>query len=202
MDKELTEDQSKWQKLVEEKSFSQLSKEELAFVQKYGSQIHYQLEYQILVEMRSESGAVELRPLILPKDEKRDVVVPLYQAILAVAAAFVIGFLIMRTGQLQDLNLVGNTIASTDTLYIDRVERDTIVLTEKEIVDRIIYVRKRSDKALSPRLIQEQKGIVLKDTQEPIPVLSSMELNNGGNSALNDETFVLVENFSFSGSSN
>lgn len=199
MDKQLTADQLTWQKLVGEKSLSQLSVSELEFIRKVGSEHDYILERRVYLEMGSTTNNIEPRPLILTDEKKRGIVIPLYQTLIAIAASFVIGFFLMKSSEIGSEDPALNPTASVDTLYIDRIERDTVLRTETEFVDRVVYVQNPSSNIVQSNFNQEHRGIAFQESSNMIPELSTMKLNNGGRSALNDETMVLLDNFSLTG---
>ena len=81
-------------------------------------------------------------------------------------------------------------------------ERDTVHSVKKEFIDRIVYVDRVTPGIASANSSEKPRAVVLNENSSITPSLSEMQLENGGSSALNDETVLLVENFSFSGSPN
>ncbi|MEN9302250.1 MAG: hypothetical protein RL264_679 [Bacteroidota bacterium] len=91
MDKELSHNEERLFELLESKNFDQLSATEQAFVLGQLSQEAYDLQRSILVEAsENELEIPEVAPLVLPEKQKKAIVIPLYQAILAVASVVIL----------------------------------------------------------------------------------------------------------------
>lgn len=196
MEKDLDGNQEKWHSLLEEKGFDELIEVERVFVLSFGSKAQFDIERRALEEMRAEDNVLVPRALIL-EEEKRGFIapIPLYQTLIAVAAAFLIGFILIRPGDtMMDTN-ANAELAKVDTVYLDKIQKDTIIKFEKEFVDRVVYVESETVVASLPSQTANQSGI-LSSNVTALPSLESMKLNNTGSSANDDETLFLVENFS------
>jgi hypothetical protein len=95
MDKELSHNEERLFELLESKNFNQLSATEQAFVLGQLSQEAYEFQRSILVEAsENEPEIPAVAPLILPEKQKKAIVIPLYQAIMAVASVVILFVLI------------------------------------------------------------------------------------------------------------
>lgn len=95
MDKELSHNEEHLFELLESKNFDQLSTTEQAFVLGQLSQESYEFQRSILVEVtENELEIPAVAPLILPEKQKKAIVIPLYQAIMAIASVVILFVLI------------------------------------------------------------------------------------------------------------
>lgn len=95
MDKELSHNEERLFELLESKNFDQLSAAEQVFVLGQLSQEAYEFQRSILVEVTENDIEIPaVAPLVLPEKQKKAIVVPLYQAILAVASVVILFVLI------------------------------------------------------------------------------------------------------------
>ena len=181
-----------WQDLIEAKNFDELSNSERSFVLGQSTEDNFRLERTILLESKMIYVYAEPLPLILEK-EKKGIVILLYQTILAIAASFILAFFLFRSN--ETITEIGDKqkLATTDTVYVDRLIIDTLVQTKTEYV----------------QLAANQPQVIMNDVQpieasgNPSSVLSSQSsfeadlstatLANKGASAANDETLVLME---------
>jgi hypothetical protein len=91
MDKELSHNEERLFELLESKNFDQLTAAEQAFVLGQLSQEAYEFQRSILVEAsKNELEIPAVAPLVLPEKQKKAIVIPLYQAILAVASVVIL----------------------------------------------------------------------------------------------------------------
>lgn len=183
-------DNEKWQELIETKDFDQLSNAERSFVLEQSTENNFRLERTVLLESKIAYQEVEPRALIL-EEEKKGIVIPLYQTILAIAAAFVLAFFLFRsTGSTIKINN-NQTLATTDTIYVEKRIVDTIIQTKTE------YIRLGEKEAqivkVEVKCPQSNESSVLSNQSSFITDLSSATLANKGTSAANDETLGLME---------
>lgn len=178
-----------WQTLVESKEFEQLTTEEREFVERASSEANYRAERDVLVASKMLYDEVEPQPLLIPS-EKKAIVVPLYQVLLAVAASFVLGFFLFRSNQTTIELKQGETLAVTDTVYVEKLKIDTVIQTETK------YVRVPSPQESLPSVnTVVQKNTVFGNQLEVQADLSTATLANKGTSASNDETLVFMESW-------
>jgi hypothetical protein len=91
MDKELSHNEERLFELLESKNFDQLTAAEQAFVLGQLSQEAYEFQRSILVEAsKNELEIPAVAPLVLPEKMKKAIVIPMYQAILAVASVVIL----------------------------------------------------------------------------------------------------------------
>ena len=95
MDKELSHNEERLFELLESKNFDQLTTAEQVFVLGQLSQEAYEFQRSILVEAsKNELEIPAVAPLVLPEKQKKAIVIPLYQAIMAVASVVILFVLI------------------------------------------------------------------------------------------------------------
>ena len=181
-----------WQKLIESKDFNQLSNSEKAFVLGMSTENNFRLERTVLVEAKIAYQEIEPRPLIL-KEEKKAIVIPLYQTILAVAASFVIGFLLFRSDGNTTEIVNGQSLATTDTVYVEKLVFDTIIQTKIEYIQLAAKQENRNE--VQSVQSSDNTSSVLSSQTSFEADLSSTTLANKGTSAANDETLVLMEDW-------
>lgn len=181
-----------WQKLIESKDFNQLSNSEKAFVLGMSTENNFRLERTVLVEAKIAYQEIEPRPLIL-KEEKKAIVIPLYQTILAVAASFVIGFLLFRSDGNTTEIVNGQSLATTDTVYVEKLVFDTIIQTKIEYIQLAVKQENRNE--VQSVQSSDNTSSVLSSQTSFEADLSSTTLANKGTSAANDETLVLMEDW-------
>ncbi len=132
------------QKLIEQKSFSELSATEKAFVEQFIHQHEYQLRHELISSTQQDETKFEPKPLILPKENNR-IVVPLYQAILAVAATILVMFF-LKFPYSNISSLVSSEqvryISVTDTIKEIEYVYDTIYeeVEKTKVVEKKVYV--------------------------------------------------------------
>ncbi len=180
-----------WRELIESKDFDQLSNFEKAFVLGESTENNFRLERTVLIESKMMHQEIEPRPLILEDEKKKGIVIPLYQTILAIAASFVLGFFLFRSNG-NTIEIVQNQdLASTDTVYIEKLIIDTLIQTKIEYVR--FAATKLNNEVLQPTQFKENPSSVLSNQGSFETDLSSSTLANKGTSAANDETLGLME---------
>jgi hypothetical protein len=187
-----------WQELVESKDFDQLTNAEKAVVLAMSTEANYRLERAAILEAQSIYVTPEPRPLII-EEEKKGIVIPLYQAILAVAAAFVLGFFLFKTTQTLPSNEKVEPIAETDTVWVENRIIDTVIQTKIEYVQ--LAAKSPSPNKEEPS--EEKTSPVAEESISPSAILvnqisfetdlSSATLANKGTSASKDETFIFID---------
>ena len=190
MEKNLNEQQERIQALIETKKFEALTAKEREFVLKHLSQEEYSLQHAILVESSELYDDHEPRPLILPQESK-GIVIPMYQAVAGIAAAIILSFFLFRGGEIKGETNESTLLATTDTVYVDKVVHDTVVEYQTKYVDRVVVKTvEKSDGTATP---VNSCGISI--SAPVLPSLNSMDLENRGTTAANDETLTLVDDF-------
>ena len=192
MEKNLNEQQTRLQELLETKSFEQLSTEEKEFVLKLLTKDAYELRRQVLVVSADVYEEGEPLPLVLPVANK-GVVIPLYQAVAGIAAAILLSFFLFRGETIYKEINEGVLVAEVDTVFVDKniYNTDTVVEYRREYVDRIIERTVSSPVAT----VKEKNVPVFVGGAPQIPTLSSMDLGTKGTPAANDETLSLVGDY-------
>lgn len=179
-----------WQELIESKDFDQLSNSEKAFVLGISDEENYRLERTAILEARIIYSEVEPRPLILEK-EKKGIVIPLYQTILATAASFILGFLLFKSNQTVTEIKEKEPLAITDTVYVEKQVIDTVIQTKTEY----IQVASQVSPPQEASNVKAAPSAVLSTQSDFEADLSSATLANKGKSASNDETLGLMEDW-------
>lgn len=184
-----TKEELQWQNLIESKDFDQLSNSEKAFVLGMSTESDFRLERTVLVESKMVYQEIEPRSLIL-NEEKKAIVIPLYQTILAVAASFLIGFLLFRSDGNTTEIVNGQRLATTDTVYVEKLVLDTIIQTKVE------YIQVAAEQTATNEVQPNENTCSVLSSQGSFEAdLSAMTLANKGTSAANDETLVLMEDW-------
>lgn len=187
-----TRNEEMWQELIESKDFDQLSNRENAFVSGRSTEANYQLERTVLLESKMLHQEVEPRPLLL-EDEKKAIVIPLYQTILAVAAAFVVSFFLFRSNGNTTEIQKNQPLALTDTVYVEKQIIDTVIQTKTEYINFV--TEKTIIQEVNCPQSNENMSAVLSNQSNFEADLSATTLANKGTSAANDETLVLMEDW-------
>ena len=179
-----------WLELIESKDFDQLSNSEKAFVLGQSTEDNFRLERSVLIESKMVYAEVEPQPLIL-EGEKKGLIIPVYQTILAVAAAFVLGLLLFRSNETTTVIQKSQALAVADTVYVEKLITDTIIQTKTEYI-RLATTKSVYKEVQCPESIESS---VLSNQSSFKTDLSSTVLINKGTSAANDETLVLMESW-------
>ena len=150
--------------LIEQKSFNELSKQEKRFVlnditeQEYKEK--YQLIYEVKRELKLEASVLKvndsirvsaIEALLLKQKEKKPGVfirftrfkVPLWTAVAALFLIFILSTPILINTELKN-DTKNNLLASIDTVYIDKIIKDTIqIIKPGDTVIQKVYVSKK-----------------------------------------------------------
>lgn len=182
------ETHEKWLELVETTRFEELTPAEIQFVEANGGESKFRLDQRAINDAKDIYFIPEPRNLEL--NEKKGIVVPLYQTLLAVAAAVVISFFVFRMNDTVNVKF-NQPIAIADTVYVEKTIVDTVVQAETKFLTKYITVPadcpSPSIKAAQPTFVKSQPNFN--------PDFSSLTLSNSGRPASKDETFNLVENW-------
>ena len=181
-----------WQELIEAKDFDQLSNSEKAFVLGQSTENNFRMERTVLVESKIGYAEIEPRPLIL-EEEKKGLVIPLYQTILAVAASFVLGFFFFRSNGTTTVIQKSQTLAAADTVYVEKLIVDTVIQTKTEYIRLAVKQNEQTNIEFQSTQAIGNPSSVLSNQASFEADLSSATLANKGTSAANDETLVLME---------
>jgi hypothetical protein len=117
-------------------------------------------------------------------------VIPLYQTLIAIAAAVVLSFFIFRINDSVILKFEA-PIAIADTVYVEKERIDTLIQSETKIVTK--YINLQAD-CPSPS-VQASQSSTVKNQPSFNPDFSALTLSNSGRPASKDETLNLVENW-------
>jgi hypothetical protein len=169
MDKELSHNEERLFALLESKNFNQLSSTEQAFVLGQLSQEAYDLQRSILVEAtENELEIPAVAPLVLPEKKKKAIVIPLYQAILAVASVVILFVLIWPSNptttkivyQKSKPQIITNLVH--DTVFIANSGVNTVKFVYDTIYKTITqYSEERSSFQAENRLLEAQTSFQL-----------------------------------------
>lgn len=175
--------------LLENKDFSELTKTELEKVLAHSSEESYQLERTVILQSKELfllSDKFEPKPLIIDKKPVGllSSTIPLYQALLAVAAVFLFMYLAIPFTKIVGSENNNNLRAQVDTLWLETIKYDTIeVIVEKPIVkEKIVYVNQIKDKIES----NEEPRLLNVPPSSFSPDLTSATLLNEGRSLKDD----------------
>ncbi|MDX2361647.1 MAG: hypothetical protein QNK23_12640 [Crocinitomicaceae bacterium] len=191
MEKEINKEQEMLMELIESKSFESLTEEEKGFVLEHMSEEEFNLQRKILLETKAMDDDVVPLPLIIP-NKKRGIVIPLYQAIGGIAAAVLLSFFLLRTETTIEIPGEQLIVAQTDTVYVDKVIVDTIIEYRTEFIERAV----NENTAITENTNSTSQPMFGSSTSE-LPDLSTLDLSNRGTSAINDETYNLLEGVRF-----
>ncbi|MDG1331875.1 MAG: hypothetical protein P8P74_06075 [Crocinitomicaceae bacterium] len=181
-----------WQELVEAKDFDQLSNAENAFVLGISSEENYRLERSAILEAKVIYADANPRPLIL-EEVKKGIVIPLYQTLIAVAASFVLGFFLFKSTQTTTETEKNPTLATTDTVYVEKQIIDTVIQTKTEYIQ--LAAKQTDSKAVQVQSPKAAPSAVLGNQGDFETDLSAATLANKGKSAAKDETLIFVEDW-------
>lgn len=188
MERELNQEEEVLMDLMGSKPFVELSEKEQTLVLKHTSQSNYELQFELISKSRSLDNELEPNALVLPVKEKRSgIVIPLYQAAMAVAAAVVISFFLFSEEDIVQEKTSTPQLATVDTVYVEKTKVDTVVKYEPHYIDKVIVreVKQSNHTAHAPSF---NAGSI------KVPRLDEEMIRTKGTSVANDQTFTLVEN--------
>lgn len=199
MDKELSHNEERLFELLESKNFDQLSATEQAFVLGQLSQEAYDLQRSILVEAsENELEIPEVAPLVLPEKQKKAIVIPLYQAILAVASVVILFVLIWPSNPATTKIVYQKSKPQTitkfvhDTVFVANSGVNTVKFIYDTIYETIThYSEERSSFQADNRLLEAQAAFQLPALSADLFRVNSLSLKD--DSSLN----VLSSGFHF-----
>lgn len=211
MDKHLNTEELKFQSLLEQKNFDELSEEEKSFVVSFSSEEEYVLQRKIITNASHlyESNNVVAPPMAISNEVVNSIwfkKAPVYQTLLAVAATVVI-MLLLRTPQdsLVNKEVVTEYVTQTDTVYETKLVRDTFVeYVDREIVvEQIKYIEIEKSNANNSSNVSypkiDETGRVLSPSQSIVlPEINNRNESVAANSYKNDPTSILVSDFRMS----
>lgn len=130
MDKELSQNEERLFELLESKNFDQLTTAEQVFVLGQLSQEAYEFQRSILIEAaENELEIPAVAPLILPEKQKKAIVIPLYQAIMAVASVVILFVLIWPSNPTTTKIVYKKSKPHTITKFV----HDTVFIANPDI---------------------------------------------------------------------
>lgn len=202
MEKKITDREWELAQLLETKDFDLLSTAEQQFVLNEMSETEYSQRRKVLVQSSTWTHNEIPLPLILADEKSRWMIpIPLYQSIAAVAAVFLLTFFLFRSNGTMLAESYGNGLVAIDTVYVEKRITDTIVEYDTKYIERIIV----KNESPSEESVQPMRSITQDSRKESptsnrelpsLPDLSELSLENKGKSAMNDETFGLLEGYS------
>jgi hypothetical protein len=195
MDKELSHNEERLFELLESKNFDQLTAAEQAFVLGQLSQEAYDLQRSILVEAtENELEIPAVAPLVLPEKKKKAIVIPLYQAILAVASVVILFVLIWPSNptttkivyQKSKPQIIKNLVH--DTVFIANSGVNTVKFVYDTIYKTITqYSEERSSFQAENRLLEAQTSFQLPALTSDLFRVNSLSIKD--DSSLNSLSF-------------
>lgn len=195
MDKELSHNEERLFELLESKNFDQLTASEQVFVLEQISQEAYELQRSILVEAsENELEIPAVTPLVLPEKQKKAIVIPLYQAILAVASVVILFVLIWpsnpTTTKIVYQKSKPQTITSVvyDTVFVANSGIETVKYIYDTIYETITqYSVEKSSFQGDNRLLEAQASFQLPALTSDLFRVNSLSLKD--DSSLNMLSF-------------
>ncbi len=189
MDQFINEQEQQIMELVETKTFAELTEVERLLVLKYLTQEEFDLQHRLVNETKFLINDLDPKPLQL--DQKNSgifVLIPLYQAVIGVAASVIISFLLFQPEPLDISNNGNMKLAKTDTVYVEKQLYDTVVIDK--FVDRVVTIKSKKNDFKNASASNKQDITIA----EPIvPSLNKLDLQNKGLALMHDETYSLVQ---------
>ncbi len=191
MEKELNPNENLLVDLIENYDFFELNEKDKLFVLEQMSQEDYDFQRIIISEAKHVwETNITPKPLeIVSKNtQRKGIVIPLYQAILAVASVIILFILIWPKDQINNDKLLKFT--ENDTIIQTKIVHDTFVkyvpkikYVEKNIPQtKIEYITVYEDKAMDePRLLDVAQSLNL-------PPITKELIQNQGNSLKEDQS--------------
>ena len=188
MDKELSHNEERLFELLESKNFNQLSATEQVFVLGQLSQEAYEFQRSILIEAtENELEIPAVAPLVLPEKKKKAIVIPLYQAILAVASVVILFVLLWPSD--KTVTKVVYQQANSKPQTITKFVHDTVFVTNsgiatvKYVYDTIYktitqYSEERSSFQAENRLLEAQTSFQLPALTSDLFRVNSLSLKD------------------------
>ncbi len=169
MDKELSHNEERLFELLESKNFDQLTATEQVFVLGQLSQEAYDFQRSILTEAsENEIEIPAVAPLILPEKQKKAIVIPLYQAIMAVASVVILFVFIWPSNSTTTKIVYQKSKPQTitnivyDTVFVANSGVNTVKFIYDTIYETITqYSEERSSFQADNRLLEAQAAFQL-----------------------------------------
>ena len=169
MDKELSHNEERLFELLESKNFDQLTATEQVFVLGQLSQEAYDFQRSILTEAsENEIDIPAVAPLILPEKQKKAIVIPLYQAIMAVASVVILFVFIWPSNSTTTKIVYQKSKPQTitnivyDTVFVANSGVNTVKFIYDTIYETITqYSEERSSFQADNRLLEAQAAFQL-----------------------------------------
>ncbi len=144
MEKDIKSNEWELQLLLEQKEFNELSASEKNKVEKLITEEEYSIRRQLIIATEKESEKLVPLPLVLPS-KKTGIVIPLYQALLAIAATvLVMLFLKFPYSNIEAINGSEEIkyVSITDTIKEIEYVYDTVYkeIEKAKIVEKKVYV--------------------------------------------------------------
>jgi hypothetical protein len=199
MEKKLNNKENQLQELLEHKDFNTLSGSEATLVLGIISETEYALRRQIIISsLKDEGASVSPLPLMLPTKKSEIMVMPVYQAMLAVAATIVVMWFLKFPFEKEEVSSTAaevKYVAQIDTVFLDKIRYDTIyeVIEKATIIEKKVYkVKTVVEYVNSPELIASNK-ILEAPSYDVVPNLAKVSSEiDGGSSMSDDNTLGLI----------
>lgn len=208
MDKHLNTEELRFQYLLEEKNFTELTEKEKAFVLSFSSENEYDLQRKIITNANhiyEEDRKLVAPPLLATSGAATSFwfkKAPIYQTLLAVAATILLMFLFARPdNSLMEKETVIEYVTQVDTVVETKIVKDTFVkYVDKPVVVEIIkYVEVPAKEVVNSNVTyatNDEVGRVLEPANSiSLPDLSEPKTSSSANSYKNDPTSILLDDF-------
>ena len=171
--------------LIEQKSMKDLSSAEMDLCLKYYSFTELEMVFRMKAAEKELVHPHEPNPLTLNDHKKKAVVIPLYQAVLAIAGCIAICWFVFKETT-PEIKYITKEIVHTDTLVQEKTNYDTITLTIEKRIFVPVFQKEIAEITTIPERIHVPR--------KPIRIdLGDLNLENTGSSFDDDITSVLVQ---------
>ncbi len=196
MEKELNSNETRLFDLIESQDFAALNQADKIFVLKQMTEEEYQFQRKIIAEADTLfEDQISPKPLIISDqtNKEKGIVIPLYQALLAVASVIIIFLIVWPKNEIIDKNDI--QLSENDTIIKTKIVHDTFVkyVPEIKFVEKIIpetkieYVTVYQNKQMEePRLLEVAQNLNL-------PTITKEAIVNKGNSLKEDQSSKFIK---------
>lgn len=208
MDKHLNTEELRFQSLLEEKDFTELTEKEKTFVLSFSYENEYVLQRKIIANANhiyEEDRKLVAPPLLVASGAATSFwfkKAPAYQTLLAVAATILLMFMVTRPdNSLIKTETVTEYVTQVDTVVETQIIKDTFVkfVDKPVIVETIKYVEVPAKEVVNSNVTyatNDEVGRVLEPANSiSLPDLNEPKTSSSANSYKNDPTSILVDDF-------
>jgi hypothetical protein len=113
---------------------------------------------------------------------------PIYSAIASAAAAVLVSYFVFKEEKVITLQIEKPVYITGDTVFIEKFTTDTLIQIQKQFGSKKVTLSKQNKD-----LTVESSSTTFTMRPESLPVISTHDLKNRGESIANDKTIALVE---------